>query len=50
MESVNVNPSSLVDQYTKELIRVGQQQKQQRQQQRAATILLKHNGKYLGNL
>lgn len=48
MESVN--PSTLVDQYTKELIRVGQQQEQQRQQQRAATILLKHNGKYLGNL
>jgi hypothetical protein len=49
--------AALVEQYTKELMRVGQQQDQRRQiqiqqqqQQQRATILLKHNGRYLGNL
>lgn len=45
----NLAQAALVEQYTKELMRAGQQQQQQ-QQQRTATILLKHNGRYLGNL
>ena len=42
----NLAQAALVEQYTKELMRSGQPQ----QQQRTATILLKHNGRYLGNL
>ncbi|KAF7637836.1 Protein kinase domain-containing protein [Meloidogyne graminicola] len=39
----------LLEQYTKELLRVGQQQRREGQQ-RHQQFLLKHNGRYLGNL
>uniref|UniRef100_A0A914N9F4 Protein kinase domain-containing protein n=1 Tax=Meloidogyne incognita TaxID=6306 RepID=A0A914N9F4_MELIC len=46
------NQTILLEQYTKELLKVGQQQRREGQQQRQQQqqFLLKHNGRYLGNL